>query len=52
MKNVFIAAAVAVAGLAAYFMIRKRNRRNPEVTQKTHHLTNAFSRAKEYAVDH
>lgn len=45
-----IVAALAVAGLAAYFIIKRRKHEDVTARKKLHHLTNAFSKAKEYAM--
>lgn len=51
-RNLIIAASVA-AGIAAYlFRSRKPKTINRNVTPaKSHHLTNAFSKAKQYAIN-
>jgi LPXTG-motif cell wall-anchored protein len=48
-----IAAGTAVAGLAAYYFVRKRKASpaTPPLKEKErHHLTTAFARAKQVAV--
>jgi hypothetical protein len=56
-KELLIAAAVA-AGLATYFILRKKYanaNRHPETANKpeprTHHLTNVFANAKHHALN-
>ncbi len=52
-KTVIAALVAAAAGLAVYFFIKKRNKGYEEdPVKKTHHLTEAFVRAKEYAGNH
>lgn len=53
--NYFIAAGLALAGFAVYYFLQKRKTETPSLPQKEnerHHLTNAFSKAKELAVGH
>jgi predicted naringenin-chalcone synthase len=52
-RNLIIAALVA-AGIAAYLFTSRRPKSNNNVTRsnvRTHHLTNAFSKAKQHAVN-
>lgn len=53
-KNILISAAIAAAGAAGYFIYRKFFAGNDQnVAQnnvRSHHLTNAFSKAKKRAV--
>ncbi|MEJ7827264.1 MAG: hypothetical protein WKF91_03685 [Segetibacter sp.] len=52
-RNLIIAASVA-AGIAAYLFTSRRPKSNNNVTRsnvRTHHLTNAFSKAKQHAVN-
>jgi LPXTG-motif cell wall-anchored protein len=49
-----VAAGLAVAGLASYFFFRKKAAQtaiHPQKENERHHLTNAFSRAKQIAID-
>lgn len=39
---------VAAAALSTVFLIRKRNRKTARPVQRTHHLTEVFSKAKAY----
>lgn len=50
MKKLLIAA-LAAAGVIAYLLNRKKPVKAPEVTPRTHHLTNVFSKAKQHAVN-
>lgn len=48
-----IAAGLAIAGAAAYYFLRKRSKQTysqPQKENERHHLTNAFSKAKQIAV--
>lgn len=50
----FVAAGLAVAGLAGYYFFRKKAAQTavqPQKENERHHLTNAFSKAKQIAVD-
>jgi hypothetical protein len=40
---------VLAAALTTYFIIKRRNRKTIEPVQRTHHLTDIFSKAKSYA---
>jgi hypothetical protein len=45
-----VAGLMAVAAaMTTYFIIRRRNRKPLEPIQRTHHLTDVFSKAKSYA---
>jgi uncharacterized protein HemX len=45
-----VAGLVALAaGLTTYYFIKKRNRKTVQPVQRTHHLTDIFSKAKSYA---
>ena len=50
MKKIIFIAAVAAAGLATYLFMKKRKPGNPVAKRKPHHLTDAFSKAKKYAM--
>jgi len=48
-----IAAGLAVAGLIGYYFLRRKNapvQMQPQKENERHHLTNAFSKAKQIAV--
>lgn len=54
-KSVYIAGLLAIIGAGVYFwqqrrVVPKPQRALPEKENERHHLTNAFSRAKELAV--
>jgi hypothetical protein len=45
-----VAGLVALAAaMTTYFIIKRRNRKTVEPIQRTHHLTDVFSKAKSYA---
>jgi hypothetical protein len=45
-----VAGLVALAAaMTTYFIIKRRNRKTVEPIQRTHHLTDVFSKAKAYA---
>lgn len=45
-----VAGLVALAAaLTTYYIIKRKNRKIIEPIQKTHHLTDVFSKAKSYA---
>jgi hypothetical protein len=51
MKNKVLIAALVAAGVAAYLLIRRKFKKEEVTTpERSHHLTDVFSRAKEYAV--
>jgi LPXTG-motif cell wall-anchored protein len=50
----FAAAGLAIMGFALYYFLRKRKTEQATAPQKEnerHHLTNAFAKAKQVAVD-
>jgi hypothetical protein len=48
--KVIVAGLVTLAtALATYYIIKKRNRKKVEPVQRTHHLTDIFSKAKAYS---
>jgi len=53
-RNLIVAASVA-AGIVAYLFVNRRPKSNnnnlPRANVKTHHLTNAFSKAKQRAIN-
>jgi len=50
-RNLIIAASVAAA-IAAYLFTTRKPKTTKNVTQgKAHHLTNAFSKAKQHAIN-
>ena len=56
-RNIIIAAlSVAVAGVATYFLVRRKSTDNGQdgelEVKKVRHLTNAFSKAKQRAINH
>jgi hypothetical protein len=48
-KAVVAGLVVLAAALASYYIIKRKNRKTIEPIQKTHHLTDVFSKAKSYA---
>jgi hypothetical protein len=48
-KTVVAGLVVLAAALTTYFIIKRRNRKTIEPVQRTHHLTDIFSKAKSYA---
>ena len=45
-----VAGLVALAaGLTTYYFIKRRNRKTVQPVQRTHHITDIFSKAKSYA---
>lgn len=53
-KNMKTKAVVAglvtiAAAMTTYFLIKRRNRKAVEPVQRTHHLTDVFSKAKSHA---
>lgn len=45
-----VAGLVALAaGLTTYYFIKRKNRKTVQPVQRTHHLTDIFSKAKSYA---
>ena len=50
-KNTLIISAVVAAGVAAYLLLRNKFRKEEATApERSHHLTNVFSKAKEYAM--
>jgi hypothetical protein len=48
--KVIVAGLVTLAAAAAtYFILKKRNKKENEPLKKSHHVTDVFSKAKEYA---
>ena len=52
-KEYLIAAGLALAGIAGYFITKALGKKeNTTTAKRTHHLTDAFARAKEHALAH
>ena len=52
-KVIIAVAAAVLSGIAVYFYTRRKPVQKQIVNEKErHHLTNAFSRAKEHATSH
>lgn len=51
MKKILFFFVAAVAGMVAYLLNAKKTSVNTNSTGRTHHLTNAFSKAKKHAID-
>ena len=47
-KTVVAGLVALTAALTTYYIIKRRNRKKVEPVQRTHHLTEIFSRAKSY----
>jgi hypothetical protein len=45
-KGIIAGLVALAAGLTTYYIIKRRNQKNGASIQKTHHLTDVFSRAK------
>ncbi len=50
-KTVIISALAAAAGIATYLLTRKKAPVEPQSAERTHHLTNIFSKAKQHAIN-
>lgn len=51
--KILVAAALAVSAVAVYFFTRRKPvSQTVQKENASHHLTNAFSRAKEHALTH
>ncbi len=48
-KTIVAGLVTVAAAMATYFILKKRNRKKVEPIQRTHHLTDIFSKAKEQA---
>lgn len=48
-KAIVAALLTTAAALTTYYIIKRRNQRKMEPVQRTHHLTDVFSKAKSYA---
>jgi hypothetical protein len=48
-KEIVAGLVVLASALATYYIVKRRNRKPVEPVQRTHHLTNVFSKAKSYA---
>lgn len=49
-KNIIIAVSAIAGGVAAYFLLRKLwTKEEEQAPARSHHLTDVFSKAKEYA---
>jgi hypothetical protein len=48
-KAVVAGLVALAAALTTYYIIKRKNRKTIEPIQKTHHLTDVFSKAKSYA---
>lgn len=51
MKKILFFFVVAVAGMVTYLLNTKKATGNTKPVGRTHHLTNAFSKAKKHAVN-
>jgi hypothetical protein len=49
-KHIVAALVAAAAALTTYYIIKRKNQKTAEPIQKTHHLTEVFSKAKAQAV--
>ncbi|HWI90276.1 MAG TPA: hypothetical protein VNT20_03330 [Flavisolibacter sp.] len=48
-KAVIAGLVALAAGLTTYYIIKRRNRKMTQPVQRSHHLTDIFSKAKSYA---
>jgi hypothetical protein len=48
-KAVIAGLVALAAGLTTYYIIKRRNRKTAQPVQRSHHLTDIFSKAKSYA---
>jgi hypothetical protein len=48
-KAIVAGLVAAAAALTTYYIVKRRSQRKVEPAQKTHHLTDVFSKAKSYA---
>jgi hypothetical protein len=48
-KSIVAALIATAAALTTYYIIKRRNQKKIETVQRTHHLTDVFSKAKSYA---
>jgi hypothetical protein len=48
-KTLVAALVTVAAGLATYYFLRKRRRQPTKQLDRTHHLTEVFSKAKQYS---
>ncbi len=51
MKKILFLFVVSVAGIVAYLLNTKKETGNTKSVGRTHHLTNAFSKAKKHAIN-
>ena len=47
-KAIVAGLVAAAAALTTYYIVKRRNQKKVEPAQKTHHLTEVFSKAKSY----
>lgn len=48
-KSIVAGLVAVAAALTTYYIIKRKNRKTVEPVQKSHHLTDVFSKAKAYA---
>jgi hypothetical protein len=48
-KSIIAGLVALAAALTTYYLIKRRNQKTVEPVQRTHHLTDVFSKAKSYA---
>lgn len=51
MKKTIIIAALTAAGIVTYLLNRKKPAKNTGSIERTHHLTQVFSKAKQHAIN-
>jgi len=47
-KSIIAGLVVLAAAMTTYFIIKRKNRKVAEPVQRTHHLTDVFSKAKSH----
>jgi len=48
-KSIVAGLVAVAAALTTYYIIKRRNKKKVQPVQKSHHLTDIFSKAKAYA---
>jgi hypothetical protein len=48
-KTLIAALVTVAAGIATYYFLRNRRKASPEPIDRTHHLTEVFTKAKQYS---
>jgi hypothetical protein len=48
-KTIVAGLVALAAGLTTYYIIKRKNRKTVEPVQRTHHLTDVFSKAKSFS---